>query len=436
MAHRVSHVPTAPAPEATTTPATQATPAERRTSSPPRFSTLGALRHSDYRHLWLGQLGQSASLWIEMVARSWLVWELTGSATALGTVNLLRALPMLFFGMMAGVASDRMDKKRLLMLCQLFTMLNLLLLGVMIVTDTIQLWVVYSTAFLMGSSTAFLQPARTSLIPSLVPREELTNAVALNNAAMNVTRIAGPASAGILIGQIGVGGIYLTAAAFYLWTIWSVSRIGVRSETAAARKGSMWGNMKEGLAFCWQDKTILTLMALALIPMTFGMPYMTLMPVFADTVLDVGASGLGILLGASGVGALIGSLLVATYGGRLVKKGLPLTLGVMMFGVCLVGFAMSHWLPLSLGFIALASSASTGYLALTNASLLENSPPELHGRVMSVYMLDRGLMPLGTMFIGITADYAGAPIALTIMGGICLGLAALVAAFVPQVRRV
>ncbi|MCX6020957.1 MAG: MFS transporter, partial [Chloroflexi bacterium] len=238
-----------------------------------RFAALQALQNRDYRFLWLGQLGQSASLWVETVARSWLVWELTGSATALGTVNLLRSLPMLIFGILAGAAADRMDKKRLLTICQTFTMLNLLSLAVMIRTDNLQLWAVYLTSFLMGSSMAFLQPTRTSLIPSLVKREELTNAVALNNAAMNVTRIMGPALAGILIPVIGIDGIYFSAAAFYLWTIWSTNQIRVKTDTATARKDSVWGSIKEGMLFCWRDKTILTLMMLALIPMTFGMPY-------------------------------------------------------------------------------------------------------------------------------------------------------------------
>jgi MFS family permease len=394
-----------------------------------------ALRNRNYRLLWIGQLGHSAALWVETIARSWLIWELTGSATLLATVNLLRAIPMLILGLLAGVAADRFDKRKLLIITKSVTLVNYLVMATLITTGAVQVWHVLVSAFVMGSSMAFEQPTRTSLVPSLVGKEELTNAVALNSAAMNITRVAGPAAAGLLIAPLGVGGVYYISAGVYIGTL--IATIMMRVPPMKAREvgTSAWVDLAEGFRYVYREKTILVLMILALIPMVFGMPYMTLMPIFADKILNIGASGLGWLHSASGVGALLAVFTIATLG-RVNHKGFLAVIGIFAFGAFLMVFAQSTWVPLSILMMVLIGYASTAFRVLINTSLLETSPPELHGRVMAFYTLDRGLVPLGTMTVGPLADVIGAPLAELIMGGICALLAVSVGIGVRTIRRI
>ncbi|MFC1932258.1 MFS transporter [Chloroflexota bacterium] len=397
--------------------------------------TFRALRNRNFRLLWIGMVGHSASLWVEAVARSWLIWELTGSATLLAVVNMLRVLPMLGFGLLAGVAADRFDKRKILIICQTFTLLNKVVLAVLIIIGAVEVWHVLLTAFLMGCSMAFNQPTRMSLVPGLVGEGELTNAVALNSAAMNVTRILGPAAAGLLIAPLGIGGVYFASAGVYVITLIATIMLRVPSVITRMKRTSVWTDLGETFRYIYGEKSILSLVLLALVPMTLGMPYMTLMPIFADQVLDIGASGFGLLYSAVGVGAFLAVMTIATLG-RIHHKGLIILLGVFGFGAFLAVFSQSTWVPLSLVIMAFVGFASTGSMVLINTGLLEIAPPEMRGRVMSVYMLDRGLMPLGTMIVGPLADVIGAPPTLLIMGSVCALLALSMGIGVPFVRRI
>ena len=394
-----------------------------------------SLHNRDYRLLWIGQLGHSASMWVETVARSWLIWQLTGSATLLAVVNLLRALPMLLFGLLAGVAADRFDKRRILIICQTVTLTNYLVIAMLITTGAIEVWHILLSAFLMGTSMAFNQPTRTSLVPSLVGKDELQNAVALNSAAMNVTPIVGPAVAGALIAPLGIGGVYYTSAGVYVLTL--VATIMMRVPPVIVRVGrtSLKTDIGETFRYVYKTKPVLVLVLLALVPMVFGMPYMTLMPIFADRVLHVGASGFGWLQSASGVGALLVILLIATMR-KIPRKGLFTLISIFGFGAFLMVFSQSAWFPLSLVIMAFVGFTSTVSRVLINISLLEIAPPEMHGRVMSVYMLDRGLVPLGTMIVGPLADVIGAPLALLAMSSVCMLLPLFMGIGVPMTRRI
>ncbi len=394
-----------------------------------------ALHNRNYRLLWIGQVGNTSAQWVETVARSWLIWQLTGSATLLAVVQLLRAVPMLGLGLFAGVAADRFDKRRILNICNACTLLNYVVLAMLITTGVVQVWHVLLSAFLMGCSMSFEQPTRTSLVPSLVGKDELTNAVALNSAAMNINRTLGPAIAGLLIGPLGVGGIYFISAGVYVVTL--IANIMLRVPPVTARVGefSLWADFGETFRYVYREKVIFVLVLFALIPMVFGQPYVTILPIFADRVLHVGASGYGLLYSATGVGALVVILLIATLG-KVPRKGFFILLGTFAFGALLMAFSQSTWFPLSLVIMAFIGFVSTAPRVLINTSLLEIPPPELCGRVMSVYTLDRGLVPLGTMLVGPLADVIGAPLALLAMGSICVLLALCVGVGVPFARRI
>lgn len=399
------------------------------------LSTFRALRSANFRLLWAGMLGNSMSLWMEQVARSWLVWQLTGSGLALGLVNFFRAIPFLIFGVVGGVAADRLDKRRLLLVTQSITMSLHFLMAVLIFSGVIQLWQVYLTAFLAGTSMSFEQPNRQSLIPQLVEPDELMNAVALNTMVRNGSRIVGPAVAGVLIAIVGMGGVYLLQGLAYLGVVSMTWMLKVPPRPERDRAQSVLADLKEGLTFMGRNPTVLGLMIVALVPMVFGMPYTTILPVFADRILGMDASGLGLLFSSTGLGALAGSIAIATLG-SLKRRGRILLTALFLFGFSLVALSFSNWLYLSMLFVAGVGIANTSYMAINNTTLLELTPPALQGRVMAVYLLDRGLTPLGAVLAGVMTDTLGAPLALSFMGAVCVVLAVGMAIAVPQVRRI
>ncbi len=400
-----------------------------------RGESFRALRNRNYRLLWIAQVGSTSAMWVEMIARSWLIWQMTGSGTLLAIAQLLRSIPILLLGLFAGAAADRFDKRKILIVCKTFTLINYLVLATIITTGAVQVWHVLLSGFLMGSSMAFEQPTRTALIPSLVGKGELQNAVALNAAALNITRVVGPGVAGPLIAPLGIGGVYFISAGVYVVTIICTIIMQVPPVIARAKRTSVWVDMGEGFRYVYRDKVVLVLMLLALIPIVIGQPYMTIMPIFADRVLHAGASGYGWLQSASGGGALLVVLLIATMA-RIPRRGFFILLTTFCLGVFLVVFSQSTRLPLSLVFMVVVGFASTAPTLFIQTKLFELTPPQMYGRVMSVYHLDRGLVPLGTMAVGPMADAIGAPLTFLIMGGIIMFLALSVGIGVPFVRRI
>ena len=342
---------------------------------------------------------------------------------------------MLLFGLVGGVVADRFDKRKILIVCQTITLVNYVAIATLVATGVVQVWHVLLSAFVMGCSMSFNQPTRTALVPSLVKKDELHSAVALNSAAMNVTRVVGPGMAGVLIAPLGISGVYYISAVVYVLTLAATIIMRVPPVTAREVRTSFYTDMGETFRYVYRTKNILALALLALVPMVFGMPYMIVLPVFADHVLHVGASGYGWLQSAAGVGALVVVLVIAALT-RVARKGLFTLISVFAFGALLMVFSQSDWFPLSLVILGFVGLTGTAARVLINTSMLEIAPPELRGRVMSVYTLDRGLVPLGTMVIGPLADAVGAPLALLAMGGVCMVLPVLMGLRFPFVRRI
>ena len=439
-----------------------------------QLRTFESLRFRDYRLLWLGQAGASAGQWMDQVARSWLIYQLTGSALQLGAVSAARALPMLAFGVIAGVLADRHGRKAQLIVSQVTNVALNLILATLVLTGQVQPWHVYVTALLAGTVQAFQQPARQSLISDLVGKEHLANAVALNSAIFNLMRSVGPAVAGALIAVVGVDGSYYAQAVVYAWaSLWTMQMnvpgepgpLGALSRrqhnrrqerqafahagahqseatpTAAladrARRqpeGSFFGSMQEGFQYMLGNRLILSLMFLALAPVLLAMPYTSLMPVFALDVLQVGSVGQGFLLTAAGLGALVGALGIASLG-RFKRKGLLLLGGAIMFGLSLIAFSQSTWMQLSLLCLFFAGLSNASYTSQNQTILQILTPDRLRGRVLGIYMLNRGLMPLGSLLAGALADWLGGPWAVTLMGASCAVVAIAVALRVPAIRE-
>jgi len=399
-----------------------------------RIRTFQALSNRNFRLLWMGQLGASMAMWMETVTRGWLVWQLTKDPLMLGLVMMFRAVPMLLFSPVAGVTADRINKRNILLACEVITMMLHLALAFLITTGLVQIWHIFLTAFLSGISMCFNQPTRQALVPVLVGRENLQNAVGLNSAVMNISRILGPSIAGVLIAFLDIGGTYYVQAAVYLLVISMTLMMVVPDALDRRTKDSAWTSFAEGINYISNNRAILGLVITALVPMIFAMPYATLLPVFADEVFGIGASGLGLLNSAPGIGALTAAMLIASAT-NLRNKGKVLLVGVFAFGALLIAFSLSPALGLSLGLLVFVGVSQQAFMTMMNTLLLTLTPSELQGRIMSIYMLDRGLMPLGSVMAGWIASAFGAPIALVVMGSVCVFLALSMGSLFPVLRK-
>jgi MFS transporter, DHA1 family, staphyloferrin A biosynthesis exporter len=403
-----------------------------------KVRTFESLAIRDYRLLWLGQSLTSMGLWMDQTARSWLIYQLTGSPFQLGLASAVRGVPLLFFGVLAGVVADRYGRKAQLIIAQVVNAILNAVLASLILTGQIQVWHVYVTGFLAGTVQAFQQPARQVLINDLVGKKHLLNAISLNNAVSNLSRGAGPAVSGLLIAFAGVDWCYFIQAGLYalatLWTI-QINEPPMHKEALKAKaEQSILTSAKEGFSYIGSNRLILALMILGLAPILLGMPYVSLMPVFAQDVFRGGSMTQGWLTSAFGVGALLGALMIASMS-RQQGNGKLLIIGAAGFGLSLVLFSLSPAIAMAVCFTFLAGALNSAYTSQNQTIIQMIVPSQLRGRVLGVYLLNRGLMPLGSLLAGVLAEFLGGPWAVTLMGASCLLLAIGIAAWVPDLWK-
>ncbi len=400
-----------------------------------------ALRYRSYRYLWLGQMGDSATMWMEQLIRPLLVLQLTGSPLLVGLVIAVRMVPIFAFGLLAGVVADRYDKQRILFCSQVVTMTMHLTLAVLILTGRVEVWHIFVTGFIAGGSMAFKQPARQSLVPRVVPSEVLLNALALNSAAGNIMRVLGAGLAGTLLLVFDYGQVYLLNALIFVGVLWTttqlkVSEAGPVTALPARRRPPLARDFADGFRFINSNRQVLYLVAMALLIFVLGQPYQQVfVPLIALNVLEIGRTGAGWMLALTGVGAIIGALIVAARD-RLPHRGFVMMGVLCVFSLALILLSRSTWLPLSGLALIVAGSMQTTYMAMNNSLLLEQTPQELHGRVMSLMSLDRGLISIGAILAGAAAEALGPRTGLTIIAGSCLGLTVLAFLLVPALRRI
>ncbi len=403
---------------------------------PPRYSTFHSLRYPDFRYMWQGQIGASASQWMENVARPFLILELTDSPFLLGLVAATRMLPMLFIGVWAGVIADRVDKRKILLVCQSVTFVSHVATAALLLTGVIEPWMVFLGTLVTGSAQAFNQPARQSLIPRLVPSENMANAVALNAAAFNIMRTGGPAIAGLVLAFASFGDLYVLQSFIYVWVIWSTARITVRSAPAPRERPSMTKELGEGFDAVKKDRVILYIMILSLAMFVFGMPFQNVfIPLIALESLDMDRSSAALLISLVGGGALLGALVIATIGDRARRRGLLMIGMILTFSLGLMLFSRSESLFAAAPALLLCGAMQTSFMSMTNIFILGRTPPELHGRVLSLFSLDRGLIPFGATLAGALAGSIGPQDALMVMALIVLCSTLAVGLLVPSLRN-
>lgn len=398
--------------------------------------TFESLALRDYRYLWLGQLSTSMGQWMDQVARAWLVYDITHSPLQLGLVSAARGLPLLLFGTVAGVFADRYSRKAQLVIAQIINALLNIILAALIMTGNVHLWHIYVTGFLSGTVQAFQQPARQVLISDLVGERHLLNAVALNSAALNLSRSVGPAIGGLLIHAIGVDYSYYTQAGLYaLATLWTFQmNVPKPAESLGYPGQSFFGSIKEGFDYITSHRLILALIVLGLAPIALGMPFISLMPVFAIDVFHGDARTQGMLLTMVGIGAMLGALIIASLR-QGQGNGKLLVIGAVGFGISLALFAQSPVLLMAVVCTLLAGFFNSSYTSQSQTIIQTLVPPQLRGRVLGVYLLNRGLMPVGSLLAGALASFLGGPWAVTAMGLSCFLLAVIITAFVPDLWK-
>jgi MFS family permease len=372
---------------------------------------------------------------MEQIIRPLLILELTDSAVMVGLVVAARMVPMLLFGLVAGVAADRLERKRILLVTQSVTLSMHALMAGLVLSGGIEPWHVFATTFVSGTSMAFNQPARQSLIPRLVPQESLLNAVALNTMAINIMRVAGPGIAGSVL-LIGFGQVYVLNAAVIGGVMLCTLLMQVPHDRRSADNKAGWvDDLRESLAYVGGNPQVLALLGPALILFVFGFPYQSVfIPLFAKRVLDIGNTGAAVLVMMTGAGAIIASLVMASQT-SLRRRGALLLLFLAMFSMGLIIFSRSTLLPVSMVALMATASMSSSYMSLNNSLLLELAPREMHGRIMSLMSLDRGLIPLGATLAGLLSAWQGPQDALLMMASVCLLLTFATALAMPAMRR-
>jgi MFS family permease len=398
--------------------------------------TFRALHYPGYRYMWLGQLGHSATMWMEQVVRPLLILELTGSPLQVGFVVAVRMVPQFLFGLLAGVVADRYNKRLVLMISQSVTMIMHLILAILILTGSIEVWHVFVTAFISGGSMAFNQPARQSMIPRLVPSDTVLNAVALNTAAMNTMRVLGASLAGVLLIFLDYGQVYLLNALIFIFVIWMTAKIALVEKPGVAEKTSILHDLLEGFRYMAANRRVLYLVGMALVLFVIGQPYQQVfVPLLALNVLHIGRSGAGWMLALTGIGALIGSLTMASIR-QLPRRGLILMSFLVIFGLALLLLSQSRWFSLSAIALIIAGGMTTTYNSLNISLLFEESPQNFHGRVLSLMSLDRGFVSVGAVLAGGLAEALGPQYGLAVIALTCIGITVLLFFFIPALRKI
>ncbi|MDR7483342.1 MAG: MFS transporter, partial [Armatimonadota bacterium] len=387
---------------------------------------FSALRHPHYRRFWWGGLVSLIGSWIQITAQGWLVYDLTGSPFMLGTVTMVNTIPTMLLGLVGGVVADRSEKRHLLLATQGTFMLVSAILAVLTLTGQIAVWHILVLSAASGVAAAMDMPARQSLLAHLVDRDDLMNAVALNSAVFNGSRIIGPVIAGVIIDQFGnragPGLSFALNTVTYLAVLGALATIPVNSRPPAAERQDLMRELREGLAFALGQPVLRALLALLAVTGVFGLSFTVLLPVFARDVLHVAARGYGLLLTASGLGATVGVLALAAA--RPARMEVVILTLYGAFAVLLAAFAASPAFAVSLVLIVGVSGTVTAYMSATNTTIQTMVPDGLRGRVMSLYILAFfGTAPLGGLFMGALAQAAGARVAVLCGAAVCAAAA-------------
>lgn len=405
------------------------------TTSPPRKPrAFNALRHRDYRLLWLGLLVSVAGSQMQNVAINWHTYELTGSALALGGLGLARLIPIVFFSLAGGVVADTRNRRKVMFVTQSIMMLTAFILGLVTFLGIVNVWWIYAVGFVNAAAVSFDLPARQSMMPNLVPPEDLTNAVTLSSMVFQIATILGPGIAGVLIARFGVGIIYWINGVSFIALLAALVLMKTATPARLAASAANWKTLVEGLRYVRRERIIFSTMLLDFFA-TFFSGANTLLPIFAADILKVGAEGFGILAAAESVGSVVAGVIVSLWG-DIKRKGAVLLIAVGVYGAATVGFGLSSWFALSIFFLMFVGAGDTVSMILRSTIRQLITPDALRGRMTSVNMIFAiGGPQLGEIEAGTVAALIGAPLSVALGGVATIVLVATTAWRYPSLRK-
>lgn len=366
-----------------------------------------------FRLVLLGTLATNSAFWMYQVAVGWLALEMTNSPFFVGLAGFVGGIPVLILSLPAGVLIDRFDGRIVLLAAQGSVMIVAAFFALLVGLGALAPWSMLILVGAYGSGMSFVFPSRTTIVPFLVERTDLTNAIALNAATQNVTRVVGPSLAGVLIALIGVSGTFAVAAALQIGALATTVRLPSGLGDRAAKGRMDWSSLTVGFRVVASDRFLTMLILLALAPTVLVMPYINLMPVFARDELGMSSTGLGLLLGAAGLGSVVGALSVARSD-RLRKWEQAQVVTAIAFAMVTLVFAITPVVGPALVLLFAAGWTSAAYLALNQTVLQLHADDAVRGRVISVYMLTWGMLPVGQLLVGTLADITGTPAAVAL----------------------
>jgi len=394
--------------------------------------TLVAFTYRDFKVQWIGACTSSIGTWMQIAAQNWLVLTLTRSPFYLGLDAFLQQLPIMLFTLIGGVLADRRDRRRTLLASQYVQMATATTLALLVFSGGVQIWHILLLSFTTGLAQAFGGPAYQALIPSLVDKKDLPNAVALNSIQFNVARVLGPLAFGVTIAVFmkwgftdaqGMAACFALNAASFLIVIWALNSLHVK-HIPTTGAGSMRDQMGTGLSYVRNNGSLVALIILAATTTFLGFAVLTFLPLFTKTVFKEGAETYSHLLAFSGAGSVVGALIIAWLG-KFPRMGLTALIVQAVYGLLILGFAISHVLWVSEILLFLTGAALMVVFSTVTSLIQLIAPNEMRGRVMSIYMVAfRGGMPLGSLVSGYLATYIGAPMVIGINGVLLVVVAA------------
>ena len=383
--------------------------------------TFSSLQGSpDFRNLFIGNIGFFFGMNMMIILRGWLVQAKWDNAAYLGFIMAMVAIPMLLLSPIAGVVTDRVDRRKLIISESLASSLLLLSLAILDATNAVQIWHVVAIASAQGLVMGFDGPVRSSFFPLLIERKQMMSAVALGSVMWQLSRIIGPLVGAALIVPIGIGGAYVIATAFYAFALVATFLLPPMAPERE-KKFTFFEDFVGGFRYIKGNSILVALMLFATVPMIFAMPYMILLPVFADRVWDVGEIGFSMMQAAGGAGGLVGAMIIANMG-SYPKKTRLLVGGGFAFAGFLILFALAPAFYMGLIMIAFVGFGSMIFMTVNNTSIQLVIPDEMRGRVMSVMMMTFGLMPLGAVPAGVASESFGVRPVVAIGGALCIAV--------------
>lgn len=405
-----------------------------KTSPLLRLEAISSLKNRGFFFLWLGTFLSFNGMQMLVIARGWLVYTLTNSPLALGMVAAAMGAPIVLFSIFGGVLADRVQKRNLLMAAQSGLALINLVVAILVSMHLIALWHLVLSSLLTGVIFAFSMPTRQAFVVELVGPAELTNAIALNSLATNICRIGSPALAGVLLRVIGTDGVLWLVALSYGAAMATMFWIPAGSKMPKGRGLRLFKDILDGFRYLRRNAVLLSLLSVAIVPILVATSYQMLMPVFAKTIFQAGETGLGLLMSAGGLGALVGSTLIAALG-NVAKRGTFMLGTGLLFGLSQVFFGLSPSLAPAFVCLVFVGGSGSMFMTLITSLIMGHTPRELMGRVMSIFVMTFGLMPLAMLPAGALAKVFGAPLVVALGGGLFAVFLLCMALLMPRLRR-